>query len=83
MSWRVLREARSAARLNHPGIITVHDVADNNGAPLIVMEFINGRSLATVIREEGRLLPWRVAAIGAAMLDALTEAHTAGIVTAT
>ena len=77
---RVLREARSAARLNNPGIITVHDVAEYNGAPLIVMEFIKGRSLAAVIREEGRLPPRRVAAIGAAMLDALTEAHAAGIV---
>jgi serine/threonine protein kinase len=77
---RVRREARSAARLNHPGIITVHDVAEHNGAPLIVMEFINGRSLAAVIREEGRLSPGRVAAIGAAMLDALQQAHAAGIV---
>jgi serine/threonine protein kinase len=77
---RVMREARSAARLNHPGIITVHDVVEHNDAPLIVMEFITGGSLATVIREEGRLRPERVAAIGAAMLDALQEAHAAGIV---
>src|SRR4051812_4426780 len=53
LTQRALREARSAARLNHPGIVTIFDVADWNNAPLIVMEFITGRSLDEVIKEDG------------------------------
>ncbi|WP_433178222.1 protein kinase domain-containing protein [Actinoallomurus sp. CA-150999] len=74
-----LREARATARLNHPGVVTIHDVIDD-GSPVIVMELIEGRSLADIVREEVRLPYRRVAEIGAAVLDALREAHTAGIV---
>ncbi|MGI8333243.1 WD40 repeat domain-containing serine/threonine protein kinase [Actinomadura scrupuli] len=77
---RVMREARATARLNHPGIITVHDVVVHQGAPVIVMEFVAGPSLAAVIDDEGPLPVRRVAVIGAAMLEALGEAHSAGIV---
>lgn len=77
---RVLREARAAARLNHPGIITVHDVIQHDDTPLIVMEYVRGRSLEAVIAEQGRLPPENVAPIGEAMLDALTEAHLAGVI---
>jgi tRNA A-37 threonylcarbamoyl transferase component Bud32 len=80
LSARAMREARSAARIDHPGIITVFDVAERDGCPVIVMEFIRGRSLADVIRDEGPLPYLRVAEIGAAMLDALRDAHAAGIV---
>ncbi|MCO6009286.1 protein kinase [Actinoallomurus purpureus] len=74
-----LREARATARLNHPGVVTIYDVIDD-GSPVIVMEFIEGRSLADILREEVRLPYRRVAEIGAAVLDALREAHAAGIV---
>ncbi|MGI8335016.1 protein kinase domain-containing protein [Actinomadura scrupuli] len=77
---RMLREARAAARLNHPGIVTVHDVVEHDGVPAIVMELLTGVSLGTAIEREGRLPPERVAGIGVAMLDALREAHAAGIV---
>ena len=77
---RVMREARSAAGLNHPGIVTVHDVAEHNGAPVIVMEFVVGASLAATVREQGRLPVERVARIGTAILDALAVAHSAGVV---
>ncbi|MEU6234330.1 serine/threonine-protein kinase [Kitasatospora sp. NPDC047058] len=77
---RVLREARAAARLNHPGIITVHDVAEHEGAPVIVMEFVTGASLGTVIARDGALPVARVAEIGVAMVKALRQAHAAGIV---
>lgn len=77
---RFMSEARAAVTLNHPGIITIHDVVEHHGAPVIVMEFVRGQSLAAAIREQGRLPVRRVAEIGAAMLGALGEAHGAGIV---
>ncbi|MCX5402422.1 ABC transporter substrate-binding protein [Streptomyces sp. NBC_00335] len=77
---RFTGEARAAVTLSHPGIITIHDVVEHHGAPVIVMEFIRGRSLAAAIREQGRLPVRRVAEIGAAMLGALTEAHGARII---
>ncbi|MFC8626174.1 serine/threonine-protein kinase [Streptomyces anulatus] len=77
---RVMREARTAAGLNHPGIVTVHDVVEHNGAPAIVMEFVTGLSLAAMIRDRGRLPVDEVARIGTAVLDALTVAHEAGVV---
>ncbi|MFG3052631.1 serine/threonine-protein kinase [Kitasatospora sp. NPDC048239] len=77
---RVLREARAAARLNHPGIITVHDVVEHEGAPLIVMEYVVGTSLAAEIARDGALPVRRVAEIGVAMLKALQRAHASGIV---
>ncbi|MGW2545306.1 serine/threonine-protein kinase, partial [Kitasatospora sp. NPDC001574] len=77
---RVLREARAAARLNHPGIITVHDVVEHEGAPVIVMEFVTGVSLAAAISRDGALPLSRVALIGVAMVKALQQAHAAGIV---
>ncbi|MEV0191713.1 serine/threonine-protein kinase [Kitasatospora purpeofusca] len=77
---RVLREARAAARLNHPGIITVHDVVEYEGAPVIVMEFVTGASLAAAVARGGALPVARVAELGAAMVKALQQAHVAGIV---
>ncbi|MFJ3963365.1 ABC transporter substrate-binding protein [Streptomyces sp. NPDC090036] len=77
---RFTGEARAAVTLSHPGIITIHDVVEHHGAPVIVMELIRGESLAAAIRSRGRLPAQRVAEIGAAMLDALAEAHAARII---
>ena len=76
---RALREARAAAQLRHPGIITVHDVVTDDGRPWIVMELVGGRSLAEVVREHGVLSEWRTAEIGLRVLEALRAAHRHGI----
>ncbi|MFC9817346.1 bifunctional serine/threonine-protein kinase/ABC transporter substrate-binding protein [Streptomyces virginiae] len=77
---RFIGEARAAVTLSHPGIITIHDVVEHDGAPVIVMELVRGQSLAAAIRSQGRLPVQRVAEIGSALLDALAEAHRARIV---
>jgi WD40 repeat protein len=77
---RCVREARSAARLNHRSVVTVHDVLTEDDCPLIVMELVVGRSLADIIRDHGPLPPLKVAEVGVAVLDALSVAHAAGIV---
>jgi WD40 repeat protein/serine/threonine protein kinase len=76
---RTLREARSAARLAHPGVVTVHDVVEHDGAPWIIMEFVRGRTLGEIVRTDGPLAPARAAEIGLRLLDALCAAHAAGV----
>jgi len=77
---RTLREARTAARLNHPAVITVFDVIEEaDGSPWIVMELIQGRSLEQVVAADGPLLPYQAASLGARLLSALGSAHAAGI----
>ncbi len=77
---RTLREARTAARLNHPAVITVFDVIEEaDGCPWIVMELIQGRSLEQVVAEDGPLPPQLAADLGGRLLGALRSAHAAGI----
>ncbi|MGW7059929.1 serine/threonine-protein kinase [Streptomyces sp. NPDC054904] len=77
---RLDREARAAARLKHPGVITVHDrIAGDDGRPWIVMELVHGRSLDDLIKEDGPLPPARVARIGRQVLDALRAVHATGV----
>ncbi|MGX1271857.1 serine/threonine-protein kinase [Streptomyces phaeoluteigriseus] len=75
---RMRREARAAARLDHPSVVNVHDVAVVDGQPWIVMELVHGRSLGAAL-EEGTLGAREAARIGLEVLGALEAAHAAGI----
>ncbi|MFC4869964.1 MULTISPECIES: serine/threonine-protein kinase [Streptomonospora] len=77
---RTTREARVAARLAHPGVVTVLDVVDEDDRPWIVMEYIDARTLAGIIDVAGPLPYQRVAEIGLQLIDALRVAHDDGIV---
>ncbi|MCZ4511080.1 serine/threonine-protein kinase, partial [Streptomyces sp. ActVer] len=79
LGLRMQREARAAARVRHPGAAAVHDVAEVDGRPLIVMELVDGPSLDDVLRERGTLDAREVAGIGAKVMDALSAAHRAGV----
>ena len=76
---RTMREARTAAQLNHPSVVKIYDVVETDEQPWIVMEHLPARSLHEVINEDGPLDPAQVARIGLAVLDALEAAHQAGV----
>jgi hypothetical protein len=76
---RALREARSVARIRHPHVIVVYDVQEQDGRPWIVMELIDGRSLADILAEDGPLEPREAARIGAAVAGALRAAHASEV----
>lgn len=77
---RFEREARAAASLNHRSVVAVYDTSLDEGTPFIVMEYVPGRSLAEILRDEGHLKPDRAAYIGEQVADALGAAHAAGII---
>ncbi|MEU8897542.1 serine/threonine-protein kinase [Nocardia sp. NPDC048505] len=76
---RAMREGRIAARLHHPNAITVFDVAEEDGQPWLVMEYMNAPSLAAKLSGHQTLPPGEVARIGAQAAAALSAAHEAGI----
>ncbi|MEU1755678.1 protein kinase [Micromonospora matsumotoense] len=76
---RTLREARTAARLNHPNVVRVYDVVQVEERPWIVMEYVLSQSLQAVLDTAGPVDPVRAADIGLALLAALRAAHTAGV----
>ncbi|MFI6039012.1 serine/threonine-protein kinase [Streptomyces sp. NPDC051315] len=76
---RTLREAKAIARIRNNSAVTVFDVVDEDDRPWIVMELVEGKSLAEVIREDGVLEPKRAAEVGLAILDVLRSAHREGI----
>jgi hypothetical protein len=77
---RSLREARAAARLNHPNVVKIYDVVHGEEQPWIVMEYVQSRSLLQVIDEGGPLPVGQVAEIGLAVLSALDAANRVGVV---
>ncbi|MFF8098738.1 serine/threonine-protein kinase [Streptomyces sp. NPDC016640] len=76
---RTLREAKAIARIRNNSAVTVFDVVQEDDRPWIVMELVEGKSLAEVIREDGLLEPRRAAEVGLAVLDVLRSAHREGI----
>ncbi|MFE4367261.1 protein kinase [Streptomyces sp. NPDC056835] len=76
---RTLREAKAIARIRNSGAVTVYDVVDEDDRPWIVMELVEGKSLAEAVREDGLLTPRRAAEVGLAILDVLRSAHREGI----
>ncbi|WP_437097124.1 serine/threonine-protein kinase [Streptomyces sp. enrichment culture] len=76
---RTRAEARAAARINHSAVVTVHDVLEHDGRPWIVMELVEGSSLADAVKDRGRVEPREAARVGLWVLRALRAAHTAGV----
>ncbi|HEY9438244.1 MAG TPA: serine/threonine-protein kinase, partial [Streptomyces sp.] len=76
---RTQKEARAAARISHPGVVTVHDVIEHDNRPWIVMQYVDGPSLAEATKEKGEFSPREAARIGLHVLSALRAAHSAGV----
>src|ERR1700729_3832441 len=77
---RFRREAQAAANLSHPNIVPVFDWGDDSGTYFIVMEFIDGRALSSILRTAGPLHPDRAAEITADLALALDYAHRHGVI---
>ncbi|MCX7961347.1 MAG: serine/threonine protein kinase [Burkholderiales bacterium] len=75
-----VREAKAVARLNHPGIVQVHDFGQEGDVAFLVMEFIEGRELRTVLEAKERLEPDEAVRLMTELLDALHFAHEAGVI---
>src|SRR5437899_12864743 len=76
---RFRREAQAAASLNHPNVVAVFDTGSDDGTHFIVMEYVQGKTLSSVIRQDAPLMPERAVEIGEAVAEALSFAHRAGI----
>src|SRR5262245_41645050 len=77
---RFLREARLAARIAHPNVVRIHDVGPEAHGLSIVMEYVDGESLAAELRSRGSLPPAEVVDLGVQLCAALVAAHAAGLV---
>ncbi|MEU6226793.1 protein kinase [Streptomyces sp. NPDC047042] len=76
---RARREARSAARISHPNVVVVHDVVDDEGVPVVVMEYVPSTTLGDLVAAHGPVPTEEVARIGLGVLAALRAAHRVGI----
>jgi eukaryotic-like serine/threonine-protein kinase len=77
---RAMREARSSAALNHPNVVSIYDVVEEEGDIWLVMEYVASRTLAQILVEEGPLSPECAAWIGTQIADGLAAAHAAGTI---
>jgi eukaryotic-like serine/threonine-protein kinase len=76
---RFVQEAKAASALNHPNIITIHDIANENGTDFIVVEFVQGKTLDALVPRKGLRLN-ETLKLAIQMADALAKAHSAGII---
>ena len=76
---RFVQEAKAASALNHPNIITIHDIASENGIDFIVMEYVQGKTLDALVPRKGLRLN-ETLKLAIQMADALAKAHSAGII---
>ena len=77
---RVMREARAAARVGHPRLVTIFDVVEEEGTVFLVQELVDAPTLKQLVRERGPLAPTEVARIGVQLADGLAAAHASGVV---
>jgi serine/threonine protein kinase len=77
---RFRREARAAARLSHPNIVSVFDSGSDDGLHYLVMEYVPGESLAQLLQRQGRLVPLRAVELASQACAALAAAHAQGLV---
>jgi serine/threonine protein kinase len=77
---RFRREAQAAARLNHPNVVAVYDSGSDDGTHFIVMEFVEGRTLADFLAKGGKLAPAKATEIAERIADALQAAHDQGVI---
>ncbi|MGH3308248.1 MAG: serine/threonine-protein kinase, partial [Nocardioides sp.] len=77
---RAMREARSSAPLNHPNVVAIYDAIDEGDQIWLVMEYVDGRTLAQIIAEDGPVPPEQMAEIGAQVADGLAAAHARGTI---
>jgi len=75
-----LREAKSAAKLNHPGIVTVYDAGEQDGAFYIAMEYVDGNTLKEIIKHRGKISPGGIVHVLTQMCEALAYAHEQKVV---
>ncbi|MDX6286726.1 MAG: eukaryotic-like serine/threonine-protein kinase [Frankiales bacterium] len=77
---RFNREAKAAARLSHPNVVSVYDQGEDDGSIFLAMEYVQGRTLRDLLRERGRLTPAQALSILEPVVSALRAAHAAGLV---
>src|SRR5215475_750214 len=77
---RFFREARAAGKLSHPGIVTVFDVSEHEGTPFLVMEYVAGRTLLSILQNDERMSLERACEVGVQLAEALDYAHRNGVI---
>jgi CheY-like chemotaxis protein len=77
---RFTREARIAAALQHPNIVTVYDAGEVDGLLYLAMQFVQGEDLAAILRKDGRLRPYRAIDVCRQVASALDAAHAMGLI---